>query len=160
MRIRTYELIRSRVNVETMAIVVIIGLCIVWSMHFERRRRAALLVYWSRTCAGRAWRDAFPDAPKDSIREFLYFVVDAFGFERDRALKLAPNDTVLGLYRACYPEQSVPDGLELETLHRTLSARYGADRFEALPDGTTFGELFRRVREARSNISLERARER
>jgi len=146
-------------SVEAVALVVILGLSIGWAVHFERRRHAALKVYWSRSCAGRAWREAFPDVPKDSIREFLYFVVDEFGFERDRALKLAPEDTVLGLYKACYPDQSAPDALELETLHRTLSARYGADRFEALPDSSTFGELFRRAREARPNTSLERARE-
>src|SRR3954470_2486959 len=100
--------VRTHVNVEAVALVVVVGLCVAWSVHFERRRRAALKIYWARSCAGRAWRDAFPEAPKDAIREFLYFVVDEFGFERARALKLAPQDTVLGLYRACYPDQSAP----------------------------------------------------
>ena len=145
-------------NVETVALIVVLGLGTAWGVHLEVRRRAALKAYWSRSCAGRAWREAFPDAPKDAIREFLYFVVDEFGFERSRALKLAPQDTVLGLYKACYPDPSAPDAMELETLHRTLSARYGAARFQAVPEGVTFGELFRLAREARPNTSLERTR--
>jgi hypothetical protein len=146
-------------NVETVALIVIAGVSIAWSFHFERRRRTALKVYWTRSCAGRAWRDAFPDAPKDAIREFLYFVVDAFGFERARALKLAPQDSLLGLYKACYPDRSAPDAMELETLHRSLADRYGKARFQTVPDGVTFGELFRAACEARPNKSLERTRE-
>ncbi len=108
-------------NVETVALIVVLGMGAAWAVHLELRRRAALKAYWSRSCAGRAWREAFPDAPKDAIREYLYFVVDEFGFERSRALKLAPQDTVLGLYRACYPDPSAPDALELEALHDSLS---------------------------------------
>lgn len=125
-------------NAGTATFIVMVGLCIAWSIHFERRRRAALKVYWDRSCTGRAWRDAFQDAPKDAIREFLHFMVDAFGFERTRALKLAPQDTVLEFYRACYPDQSMPNALELESLHRTLSSGYGVACFETVPDGATF----------------------
>lgn len=147
-------------NVETVALIVVFGLGIAWSVHFERRRRAALKVYWTRSCAGRAWREAFPDEPKDAIREFLYFVVDKFGFERRRALQLAPADTLLGLYRACYPDKSAPDAMEVESLFRTLSARYKGARFEQVSDAATFGELFRLAREVRPNTSLERTRDR
>jgi hypothetical protein len=147
-------------NVEAVALIVVVGLSIAWSVHFERRRRAALKIYWARSCVGRAWRGAFPDATKDAIREFLYLVVDEFGFERARALKLAPQDAVLGLYRACYPDPSAPDALELEALHRTLSARYGAARFEVVPEGATFGDLFQLASGARLNKSLERTRDR
>lgn len=147
-------------DLKTVAFIVVAGLGIAYSVRFELTRRSALRNYWTRDCTGRAWRDAFPDAPRESIREFLYFVVDAFGFDRGRALKLAPHDTVLGLYRACYPDRSAPDALELETLHRSLSNRYGAARFEAVPEGITFGELFRSTREVRPNKSLERSRDR
>ncbi len=146
-------------NVEAVALVVVLGLSIAWSVRFETRRRAALKIYWARSCAGRAWREMFPDAPKDDIREFLYFVVDEFGFKRGQALKLAPNDTLLGLYRACYPDKSAPDAMELEFLHRTLSARYGGTRFAAVSDDATFGELFRLAREVRPNKSFERTRD-
>jgi propanediol dehydratase small subunit len=141
-------------NVGTLIFIVMAGLGIACSIHFERRRRAALKSYWARRCAGRAWRDAFPGTPKDAIREFLYFVVDAFGFERTQALKLAPQDSVLALYRACYPVESMPDGLELESLHRTLCSRYGKARFQSVPDGITFGELFQLARAVPSDRSL------
>jgi hypothetical protein len=147
------------VNVDTVALIVVFGLGIAWSVHFERRRRAALNVYWTRSCAGRAWREAFPAEPKDAIREFLYFVVAEFGFERRRALQLAPADTLLGLYRACYPDQSAPDAMEVESLFRTLSARYVGAHFEEMSDAVTFGELFRRACEVRPNTSFERTRE-
>lgn len=146
-------------NAEAVALVVVFGLAIAWGVRFELRRRTALKIYWARSCAGRAWREAFPDASKHAIREFLYFVVDEFGFQRGQALKLAPNDTLLGLYRACYPDRSAPDAMEVEFLHRTLSARYGAARFATVTDDVSFGELFRLAREVRPNKSLERTRE-
>ena len=129
-------------NVEAGALIVVLGLGIAWSVHFEARRRAALKIYWARSCAGRAWREAFPDAPKDAIREFLYFVVDEFGFERGQALKLAPNDTLLGLYRACYPDKSSTrrDGSGVATPHGFRSLWRA--RFAAVADGVTIGELF------------------
>ena len=126
-------------------LLIIVLLALVWGVQFELRRRTALNYYWSRDCAGRAWRRSFPDSPSDSIREFLYFVADSFGFERLHALKLAPDEPVIALYRAHYPDPSAPDSLELETLHRSLSERYGGSQFESLPDGVTFGELFSRA---------------
>jgi hypothetical protein len=146
------------VHVETVALIVVFGLGIAWAVHFERRRRAALKVYWTRSCAGRAWREAFPGESRDAIREFLYFVVDEFGFERRHALQLAPADTLLGLYRACYPDKSAPDAMEVESLFRTLSARYKGARFAEVPDAVTFGELFRLACEVRPNTSFERTR--
>jgi len=147
------------VNVETVALLVVFGLGAAWSVHFERRRRAALKVYWTRSCAGSAWREAFPDEPRDAIREFLYFVVDEFGFERRRALQLGPADTLLGLYRACYPDKSAPDAMEVESLFRTLSARYKGARFAEVSDAVTFGDLFGLACGVRPNNSLERTRE-
>jgi propanediol dehydratase small subunit len=147
------------VNVETVALLVVFGLGAAWSVHLERHRRAALRTYWTRSCAGRAWREAFPDQPKDAIREFLYFVVDEFGFERRRALQLAPADTLLGLYMACYPDKSAPDAMEVESLFRTLSARYKGERFAEVSDAVTLGDLFRRACGVRPNTSFERTRE-
>jgi len=146
-------------NVETVALIVVFGLGAAWAVHFERRRGAALKAYWTRSCAGRAWREAFPVEPKDAIREFLYFVVDEFGFERRRALQLAPADTLMGLYRACYPDKSAPDAMEVESLFSKLSARYLGARFAQVSDAVTFGELFQVAREVRPNTSFERTRE-
>ena len=117
-----------------------------WGISNERKRRSSLATYWDdRSCSGRAWRRAFPSASNDSIREFLYLVVDAFGFERSRALHLSPSDTIFGLYRAAYPDATTPDALELETLRHSLERRYGASRLVNLPGDLTFGDLFGRV---------------
>jgi hypothetical protein len=125
--------------------VAVLVLALAWTIHFERRRRAALGLYWTRGCAGRAWRVAFPNAASQDIREFLYLVVDAFGFDRTRALKLQPTDSVQDFYRACYPDQSAPDAMELETLERSLLTRFGPEMLASLPEGVTFGALFARA---------------
>jgi hypothetical protein len=143
----------------TVAAVVASALALAWAISLERKRRAALALYWSRGCAGREWRAAFPSATKGDIREYLYLVVDAFGFERSRALQLSPSDTVLGLYRACYPDPSAPDALETELLVGTLSKKYRGVKLGTLPDTVTFGELFSIVTGERPNTSLERGRE-
>ena len=57
------------------------------------------------------------------------------------------------------PDPSAPDALELESLRKTLATRYGVSRFESLPDGITFGELFQRALGARPGTSTEWARE-
>lgn len=151
--------VRPPMSPTVVAIVFVVGLAFAWAIRLERKRRAALLVYWSRGCAGRAWRTAFPEAPKDEIREFLYIVVDAFGFKKSQALQLAPTDTVQGLYRACYPDPSAPDAMELETLERSLLKRVGVAKLVGLPESVTFGELFSRITVERPNTSLERSRE-
>jgi|SRR5215831_7033609 len=140
-------------------VTLIAALAIAWAVQFELRRRAALDAYWARGCAGRNWRRSFPGVPADTIREFLSYVSESFGFEEQRALNLAPNDLVIGLYRAHYPDESAPDALELETLHLLLGKRYGESRFAALPENVTFGELLSRAVDARPNTSLESGRE-
>lgn len=123
----------------------VLVLALSWAIHFGRRRHAALRFYWARGCAGRAWRAAFPNAGKHDIREFLYLVVDAFGFDRARALHLQPNDSVQDFYRACYPDPTAPDAMELETLERSLLMRFGPETLALLPEDVTFGALFARV---------------
>jgi hypothetical protein len=124
-----------------------------------RKRSAALSIYWSRSCTGRAWFDAFPHASASAVREFLQLVVDSFGFPRSRALKLEPSDSVLDLYRACNPDPTGPDSMELETLHLSLSEHYGERKFVHLPESVTLGELFARASASPPNKSLERTRE-
>jgi hypothetical protein len=135
----------------TVILVAVLVLGLAWAIHFERRRRAALAFYWARGCAGRAWRTAFPNATQHDIREFLYLVVDAFGFARTRALQLQPTDSVQDFYRACYPDQSAPDAMELETLERSLLTRFGPEILASLPECVTFGALFARVAAERPN---------
>jgi hypothetical protein len=134
----------------------VFGTAAIWAIRNERLRRASLAAYWQRGCAGRAWRKAFPEASKDDIRQFLYLVVDAFGFGRDRALRLAPTDSPLSLYRAAYPDPSAPDAMEMETLYRSIAKTYGAATLEAVAPNVSFGELYARTVVLRSNIALER----
>ncbi len=144
---------------QLIVLALIVVLALIWTVRFERLRRAALAQYWSRRCAGREWRRSFPHSPKGEIREFLYMVVDAFGFDRRQALKLAPTDSLLSLYRAAYPDRSAPDALEIETLHRSLAKAFGSEAFESVGESVTFGELFARAGGWRPNKSLERGRE-
>ena len=136
------------------------ALIAVYLVSVQRKRSAALSIYWHRQCTGQIWANTFPHASTSSIRDFLYIVVDAFGFPRSRALKLEPGDEVIGLYRACNPDPSGPDSLELESLQLALCESYGESRFKELPDHVTFGELFSRAGGSRPNKSLERTRER
>jgi hypothetical protein len=143
----------------TLAIIsAIVALTLMWAVPFERKRRAALGVFWSRDCLGAAWRKTFPDASRDDIREFLYLLVDAFGFKRSDALRFAPTDTVMGIYRAAYPDPSAPDALELETWQRSLQRRFGLATLDGIPSNPSLGALFAKVRAEWPNKALERSR--
>jgi len=50
--------------------------------------------------------------------------------------------------------------MEVESLFRTLCARYKGARFADVSDAATFGELFPLACEVRPNTSFERTRER
>lgn len=147
-------------TVQFIAVALIVALPAIWALRFERSRHAALIEYWARHCAGREWRNAFPQSPKTEIRSFLYMIVDSFGFDRRHALKLAPLDSLQSLYRAAYPDHSAPDTLELETLSHALRQRFGAEAFESVRENVTIGELFARARGWRPQKSLERTRKR
>jgi len=45
----------------------------------------------------------------------------------NRQLKFSPDDRVLDVYRALYPDCTLPDDLELETLARLITQKYGTD---------------------------------
>jgi len=138
------------------ALLVVLIACYLISV--QRKRSAALSTYWSRNCTGQSWANTFPYASTSSIRYFLFMVADSFGLPRARALKLEPDDQVFGLYRACNPDPTGPDSLELETLRQSLCECYGESKFREIPDNVTFGDLFRRAGGSRPNTSLERTR--
>ncbi len=115
---------------------------------FERQRRRALCVYWTRPCQGRVWRRVFPGAKANEIRTFLGVVTESFGFGAKRGLSFSPHDTILGIYRACYPVRWIPDALEVETLVRQLDRTYGVDLLAMWRDSLTLGEVFQRVQAA------------
>jgi propanediol dehydratase small subunit len=126
----------------------VIAVAALWAAAMGGRLPKALR---ERSCRGRAWRRAFPDAPKGEIREFLTMVASAFAFAQDQRLKLSPNDQLLQIYRARYPVKDWPDQLELETLHRDMRNRYGVDLAAQWNDQVTLGELFSRARGERGN---------
>ena len=90
--------------------ILVIGVLIGLPVEILRRRR--LRIYWSRACAGREWREVFPDADKDEIGKFLQLFVDAFAFRGSRKLQFRPSDKFLDIYRACYPVKGWPDSLD------------------------------------------------
>jgi propanediol dehydratase small subunit len=107
-------------TVAAIVVITILGAA-VWSM----KRGGCLPVQLAgRTCQGRLWREGFPDASKQEIREFLSLFASAFAFRETERLKFGPHDTVMGVYRALYPVHWVPDSLEVETLAADLRNKY------------------------------------
>ena len=106
----------------------------------------SIRTYGQRSCTGRAWKRAFPHAPKQEIRRFLYLFVDAFAFPKKRALCFAPSDRILQIYNSLYPIKGWPDALELETLALRLETSYGISFREFWREDLTIGELFSKTK--------------
>lgn len=104
--------------------------------------------YQSRKCEGAQWRKAFPQAPKDDIREFLLLFASAFAFRDSEKLKFSPNDRVSEIYRDLYPNRWVADALELETFTDDLNAKHGLMLGEIWSEKLTLGEVFACVQRA------------
>ncbi len=98
-----------------------------------------------RRCQGAAWRRAFPDAPKQAIREFLSVFVDAFSFRTSDRLKFCPEDKIIDVYRSVYPKRWLPDELELETFAKDLEKRFGFRLESIWCDQLTLEDVFREV---------------
>jgi propanediol dehydratase small subunit len=98
-----------------------------------------------RKCQGAAWRRAFPDAPKQAVREFLSMFVDAFAFRKSERLKFSPEDKIIDIYRSVYPKRWLPDALELETFAADLEKRFGFRLESVWSDQLTLGDVFRAV---------------
>lgn len=102
--------------------------------------------YHGRTCTGRAWRRAFPDAPKETIRQYLECFVDGMAFSSTTKLKFHPNDQVLDVYRAIYGGRTpFGDAMECETFLENLESGFGKSIDELLAvwhSEVTLGELF------------------
>lgn len=100
-----------------------------------------------RKCQGAAWRRAFPEASKNSIRDFLSMFVDAFAFKQSERLKLSPEYRILDIYRTIYPKRWMPDALEVETLAHDLERRFGFHLATVWSDQITMGQVFKAVHE-------------
>jgi hypothetical protein len=112
----------------------------------ERARQSRLRTLWLRSCSGRAWKRAFPQASKYEIRRFLHLLVESFAFPRSRALQFLPSDRVLGGYRTLYPNNELPDVVELETFAKELDEKYGVSLNAIWTVELTLGHVFDRCR--------------
>jgi len=95
---------------------------------------------------GREWLNKFPDSSKKSIREFLTLFVDAFLFDAKKKLKFKPDDRIMDIYYASYPEKGWADALELEYFAKSLRSKYGIDLYTVKNNAVTLGEIFEMTR--------------
>ena len=109
--------------------------------------------YWTRNCTGSEWRKQFPQASKDAIREFLQCFVEGFAFSSKNRLKFNPDDKIMDVYRALYPNEGWPDALELETFSIYLEKKYRLDLASVFNDDLTLGQIFKMTTEANLNQS-------
>ena len=129
----------------TLGILLILALVI--GVPIEIVRRRSFSRYANRTCAGRVWLGAFPDARKDEIREFLRLLVDAFALRRRHLLKFRPDDAVMDIYHGINPPSvTTADAGELECFAVLLEKRYGVELESFWRDDITLGEVFGRAR--------------
>ena len=124
-------------------ILVAVGAGIAASVSGKRR----LNQYWTRNCTGSEWRKQFPQASKDSIREFLECFVKGFAFSSKNQLKFKPDDKIMDVYRALYPTKGWPDALELETFSIHLEKKYRFDLASVFTEKLTLGQIFNMVAE-------------
>ncbi len=96
----------------------------------------------NRSCQGAAWRNAFPEASSQDIRDFLKIFVGAFPFQPSSRLNFSPDGSLLAIYRALYPSRWAPDALELETFSQQVERRYGLRFRDDWQEELTLGQLF------------------
>lgn len=110
----------------------------------NKARRRRLDRYWTRSGTGSEWRRAFPNASKDSIRDFLESFTNGFAFRKKRRLKFSPDDKIMDIYKALYPSNDWigGDALELEMFSKILEEDYKINLADVLTDDLTLGQLF------------------
>jgi propanediol dehydratase small subunit len=132
---------------ELLMVVILVGMMILINLPFELKRKRLLQRFWSRPCTGRLWKRRFPDASKQSIREFLELFVDAFLFSSDKRLKFGPDDKIMDIYKSLHPCSWSADAMEYECLFIDLRRKYGFDVTESTMNrNTTLGQLFEAIR--------------
>ena len=109
---------------------------------FLLKRKSLLNVYWIRSCTGKEWHRQFPGASKAAIRDFLQIFVDAFLFDPKDKLKFKPNDKIIDVYDAVYPEKCWGDTLEFVYFVDDIKDKYGIDLDKLGKEGLTLGEIF------------------
>lgn len=120
-------------------VVLIVAASLLWAALFGGQLPQP---FHGRSCQGNGWRQAFPSASKQEIREFLTVFVEAFAFSNKERLKLSPEDSIFKVYRALYPSRWLPDALELETLAKDIEVKYGLKLETIWHDNLSLGKLF------------------
>jgi propanediol dehydratase small subunit len=105
--------------------------------------------YCSRSCSGRAWRRAFPNADKKQLRDFMQAFVDAFMFSSADRLRFLPSDAVMDVYRKATGPWV--DNMELDFFVMNLKHQFGFDVEPCWHDQITLGEIFSHVAAAESD---------
>ena len=127
-------------------LVAILVATIAWGCNFGEKLP---MPFGARLCQGSTWRRLFPDASKEEIRLFLSTFIESFAFRDREKLKLNPNDQLLDIYRALYPQKWQADAMEFETLNDDLEAKYGVTLNSIWRESLTLGQLFTHVRKAK-----------
>lgn len=122
-------------------LLIVIGAVVVGGLLLHISHKG-LELYRGRKCMGKLWRRAFPDSSKEDIRQFLWLFASAFAIPRRQALLLRPDDELLAIYRARYPEIGWPDALEFETLANDLDSVHHLSLMTIWHDQLSIGELF------------------
>lgn len=122
----------------TLVIVALSGVLAKGRRIFEAR----MSPYYSRSCAGRAWRKQFPSASKAAIREFLEIFIEDFCLNHRKKLCFRPDDKLMEVYRTIYPVIPRADEMECESFVLSCEQRYGIDLAPRWSENLTLGEAF------------------
>jgi hypothetical protein len=131
---------KTILQLSALGLVVLVTLIVMIPIELKSRR--LLNAYWTRSCMGKEWLNYFPGIPKESIRAFLAIFVEAFLFNSKRKLKFKPNDKIMDIYYALYPEKGWADALELEYFAKNLKKKYNVDLYSVKNENITLGEIF------------------
>ena len=122
--------------------IVILGVLVLINIRSELKSRRLLQRFWSRSCTGQQWKRCFPNASKDSIRDFLGLFVDAFLFSSDKRFKFGPDDKIMEVYKSLYPYSWSADAMELGIFGMNIEDKYGIDIKRKFTPDITLGQIF------------------
>jgi propanediol dehydratase small subunit len=131
---------------------IIIGICIgliilIGSIFIDQIPK----FYRKRNCQGIYWRRRYPNIPKEEIKKFLQIFIDAFAFKEKHRCKFKPEDKVMDIYNALYPNKFLSaDGMELEDFAMDLKNEYNVDLGKIWNEEITFGQIFEEVIKGKS----------
>ena len=145
-----------------MIIILIIGLTVGISLGIKRRK--GLNKYWCRLSivTAKKWKLMFPNASNGEIREFLEAFVNAFAFNSKKRLKFEPDDKVVDVYKALYPDLWANlgcDALELETFVGILEDKYHFDLVKNWKEDLTLGQIFAETQKSEDKPQSEMNKE-